>query len=68
MCDPTGQEQTANRRLMWSVNRAKNTSAEKHQQLKTELTTLTASLAREETPNRPISLGRIRDTDTLTNC
>ncbi|WP_063653999.1 GPO family capsid scaffolding protein [Candidatus Arsenophonus triatominarum] len=46
----------------------KNLSAEKHQQLKTELTTLTATLAQEETPTRPASLGRIRDTDTLTNC
>nr|WP_180560250.1 GPO family capsid scaffolding protein [Arsenophonus endosymbiont of Apis mellifera] len=46
----------------------KNASAEKHQQLKTELTTLTTSLAQEETPTRPVSLGRIRDTDTLTNC
>ncbi|HGJ5883428.1 GPO family capsid scaffolding protein [Arsenophonus sp.] len=46
----------------------KNMSAEKHQQLKTELLTLTASLAQEETPTRPVSLGRTRDTDTLTNC
>ncbi|MFS1564396.1 MAG: GPO family capsid scaffolding protein [Candidatus Arsenophonus phytopathogenicus] len=46
----------------------KNANAEKHQQLKTELTTLTTSLAQEEIPTRPVSLGRTRDTDTLTNC
>ncbi|HGJ5884683.1 GPO family capsid scaffolding protein [Arsenophonus sp.] len=54
--------------LCGQLTALKNASAEKHQQLKRELTTLTASLAQEETPTRPVSLGRTRDTDTLTNC
>ncbi|HGJ5879768.1 MAG TPA: GPO family capsid scaffolding protein [Arsenophonus nasoniae] len=54
--------------LWGQLTALKNANAEKHQQLKTELTTLTASLAQEETPTRPVSLGRTRDTDTLTNC